>query len=281
MTQKFISKKLALTFLSILCAFSMGQAVADTAVQAVVQSYKTTSSLQNGMVVKLDSKDASSVDPATLADIKKMTGVVVAPGDAAVSLSSTNNTSQQVFVATSGRYNVLVSNQNGVINIGDYVTISSLDGVAMKADSSESQVLGKAVAAFDGEHNVSGTTNIKGQGGKTETVTLGRIPVDITVALNPYAVSTSNVPGFLQRAGSLVTDKPVSAWRLWGGLVIVIGTLFVAGSLLYSGVRNGMVAIGRNPLARKSITRNLTQVIVVSLAVLVVGALGSYLLLKL
>lgn len=281
MTQKLINKKLALTFLSLLCAFGMGRAVADTALQAVVQSYKAGASLQNGMVVRLDSKDQATVDPATLADIQKMAGVVVAPSDAAVSLSSTTNANQQVFVATSGRYNVLVSNQNGAINIGDYVTVSSLDGVAMKADSSESQVLGKAVAAFDGEHNVSGTTNIRNQNGKAETVTLGRIPVDITVALNPYAVNVSNVPGFLQKAGSLVTDKPVSSWRLWGGLVVLVGTLFVAGSLLYSGVRNGMVAIGRNPLARGSITRNLTQVVVVSVSILVMGVLATYLLLKL
>jgi hypothetical protein len=42
-----------------------------------------------------------------------------------------------------------------------------------------------------------------------------------------------------------------------------------------------MIAIGRNPLSKKSILRSLMQVISVAFSVFVVGMIGVYLLLRL
>lgn len=280
LTQKLISKKFAIALLSLLCVFGMGQAAADTSFQAVVESYTASSSLQKGMIVNLTGKDSNKVEPTSLKSLDKMAGVVVAPGDAAVTLSQ-QNAGDQVFVAKSGRYEVLVSDQDGKVASGDYVTVSSLDGIGMKADSKEPSVLGKAVGSFDGVHNVDSSTKVQNQDGKTVSVHLGRIPVDIAIAPNPLALKVTNIPSFLQRASLLIADKPVSPWRTYISAIVLVGTLVVAGSLLYGGVRNGMVAIGRNPLARKSITGNLVQVVITSVIVLVIGLFGVYLLLKL
>lgn len=275
--QKFITKKFALALLSLLCAVGMGNAAADS-LQAVVESYTAATTLQNGMIVT--ATDGSKVKPATLTSVDKMTGVVVPQSDAAVTLSSPSS-GDQVYVAKSGRYDVLVSNQNGTISSGDYITVSSLDGVGMRADTSQSTVLGKAVSAFDGRHNVVSSTTVRNQNGKNVPVSLGRIVVDISIAPSPVALKVSNVPGFLQRASLLVSNKPVSPWRTYIGLVILVGTLLVCGSLLYGGVRNGMVAIGRNPLARQSIMGNLVQVVITSVIIFIIGLFAVYLLLKL
>lgn len=270
-----------MALLSLLCVFGLGQAAADTSLQAVVQSYVADFGLQNGMIVQLAAKDTTKVEPVDINHAQKMHGVVVPPADAAVTLSPTSTTQQQVFVATSGRYDVLVSTQNGNIVSGDYVTISSLDGIGMKATSKEGQVLGKATATFDGVHGVQSTTTVKDQDGKSRTVVIGRVPVEIAIGSNPDAERLINVPGFLQRTSQLVAGKSVSPWRIYVSLLILLGTLIVTGSLLYGGVRSGMVAIGRNPLARTSISRSLLQVVLAAIAVFVIGLLAVYLLLKL
>lgn len=267
--------------LSILCVLGVGTAAADTSLQTVVQSFTANSVLQKGMIVRLAGKDSSQVEADTIDTAQKMSGVVVAPTDAAVTLSPSDGLNRQVYVATSGRYSVLVSNQNGTIAPGDYITVSSLAGVGMKADSKQDEVLGKAAAGFDGVHSVESSTAVKNQDGKQVTVALGRVPVDIAIGPNPIALKVSNVPGALQHATLLIVNKPVAAWRIYFGLVILLGTIIVAGSMLYSGVRNGMVAIGRNPLARSSIMRNLLQVVLTSVIIFVLGLFGVYLLLKL
>ena len=280
MTQKYLSKKFAIALLSLLCAFGMGRVAADTALQAVVESYSPSGSLQNGMIVNLDPANSEKVKAASLKTVDEMIGVVVAPSDAAVTLSA-QDAGNQIYVAKSGRYATLVSNQNGPIHAGDYVTVSSLDGVGMRADTKESTVLGKAVSDFDGIHNVDGTANVRDASGKAVSVKLGRVAVDVTIAPSPVALKVSNIPGFLQRASLLVSNKPVSPWRTYIGLIVLVGTLLVVGSLLYGGVRNGMVAIGRNPLARTSIMGNLVQVVVTSVIIFVIGLFSVYLLLKL
>ncbi len=278
--QKQLKKYYCMAILSLLCVFGMGAAAADT-LQAVVQSYSSASKLQKGTIVKFTDNDSSKVEPATLSTAQKMQGVVVSPADAAVTLSSANSSNQQTFMATSGRYAVLVSNQNGSIAAGDYVTVSSLAGVGMKADSKQAEVLGKAAGGFDGVHNVDKTTSIKTDTGKQLNVSSGLVTVDIAIAPNPITLKVAHVPGFLQHASQLVTSKPVSPWRIYTAFFILLATCLLVGSLLYGGVRSGMLAIGRNPLARASIMRNLLQIILTCVIIFIIGLFGVYLLLKL
>lgn len=277
----FISKRLSVAFLGILCALGMGAAAADSSLQAVVQSYTASSSLQTGMIVKLAGSNSTRVEPVTADTAKNIHGVVVPQGDAPVTLAPVSGTDQQVYVATSGRYEVLVSNQNGTVNAGDYITVSSLDGIGMKAATKDVEIVGRAASSFDGVHGVQSSTTVKDSQGKSTTVSIARIPVDIAIGPNPDALKLGNVPGILQHAGILVAGKPVTPWRLYISAVLLLGVIIIAGSLLYSGVRSSMVAIGRNPLAKSSITRNLIQVVFTSITIFIIGVFGVYLLLKL
>jgi hypothetical protein len=49
---------------------------------------------------------------------------------------------------------------------------------------------------------------------------------------------------------------------------------------LYAGVRSSVISMGRNPLARKTIIRNLIQIVLIALIILVTGLIAVYLLLK-
>jgi hypothetical protein len=254
--------------------------------QAVAQGYSSTSSLQIGMMVRVDPTDTSAVDPITQDTASKLLGVVVSPNDVPASLSQDGSTGQQYYVATSGTYQVLVSDQNGTIHSGDYIVASSLSGVGMDQDSVQPTVVGIATTSFSGKSSgVIGTATLKNSNGKTTTVQLGYVTVTIKVAGNPQIRQTTTIatglPSFLQKASQSIVNKPVSYTRAYISFGVLIVSAIIAGSVLYAGVRNGMIAVGRNPLARKSIMHNLLEVIFTSLIIFVIGIFGVYLLLKL
>jgi hypothetical protein len=247
--------------------------------QLVVQSYEATQTLQTGLIVSLKVGNSTQVVPTTKSAEKGMFGVVTTPGASAISLSGL--TTQQVFVANSGNYDVLVSSENGAINTGDYITVSSLDGIGMKASSADQYILGKALSSFNPVLDSIGSTSLVNSVGSKSTVQLGRIMVAIDVSHNPLQVpSHSDLPAFLVTAGDSIANKSVSTSRLTLAFVVLLISCAITASLLYSGVRTAFTAIGRNPLSRPSIYRGLLQVILTSIMVFIIGLFGVYLLLR-
>ncbi|HET6924530.1 MAG TPA: hypothetical protein VFH39_01720, partial [Candidatus Saccharimonadales bacterium] len=206
----------------------------DSANNQVTQGYGTSQPLQKGMIVKLVDKDPTKVEAVTTATVAKMQGVVVAANDAAFALGNSANAGQ-VFVATTGHYDVLVSNQNGPIKSGDYITISALAGIGMKDNATAAAVLGRATAAFDGSSNVSGTATLKDSTGRQVKVSIGRIPVDINAGHNPLQqTGEKSVPGFLRTAAQLVSGKPLNATRIYLGLFVLVATTLISAIMLFS-----------------------------------------------
>lgn len=250
--------------------------------QAVTQSFNADPSVQLGMIVKLKDKDPSTVEPLDEKSLTKLLGVVVAPNDSTVTITPAKATKQQVFVASSGQYTTLVSNQNGAIKAGDFITASALAGIGMKADEGQSVILGKAAAAFTGTANVIGKVSLKNSLGKNTDVSLGRVAVVLDVSHNPLeSKSTNYVPGFLAKTAQSVADKKVSAARIYLGLAVLALTTVITTNLVYSGVRSGMIAVGRNPLSKKSIIKSLIQTVIAGLIIFIVGVFAVYLMLKL
>jgi hypothetical protein len=146
-----------------------------------VQGYGADTLLDTGTIVQLTGKDSNRVKIATQSELQNMFGVTVDRNQLPVMLSN-EALKNEVFVAVSGTYNVLVSTQGGSITSGDYVTLSSVNGVAMKAGTEEKTVFGRANASFDGKGVSLGTTNLKDTTGKANrTVSLGQIPVTIDI----------------------------------------------------------------------------------------------------
>lgn len=211
-----------------------------------------------------------------------MFGVVVDPQQVPVRLSS-EGLDNETYVAVSGTYNVLVSTQGGAISQGDHLMLSSINGVAMKAGTEAVSVFGRAAAGFDGKDAIRGSTTLRDVEGKiTETVQLGSIPVTIEIQPNPNEKSTkAKVPEVLERIGQAIAEKEVSAIRIYISLAITAISLITALAVLYVGVRNSVIAIGRNPMSKKSIFRALIEIIITSVLILVIGLFAVYLLLRL
>ncbi|QQS64627.1 hypothetical protein IPO96_03580 [Candidatus Saccharibacteria bacterium] len=247
--------------------------------QSVTQGYTFDGVAQRGMVVSLKQDDASKIELSTLDNATQAHGVIVDPNDSPVTISSEN---QKVFVATVGRYDVLVSDQNGPIAPGDYLTLSAVEGIAMKADENQYVSVGKALTAFDGKTTVVSTVDLKDSSGGVQKVSIGRVQLDIGIGSNPLArPKQSNLPEYLQKMADGIADKPVNSIRIYLGLILLAVSGTIAGSLIYGGVRSSLISIGRNPLSKKSIIRGLIQVIITSIMILVVGIFGVYLLIKL
>lgn len=242
----------------------------------VAQSYNAGPGVLAGMIVELNGKDHSTVIPAKSQDIHNMTGVVVPVGNASIVLSPPSAANQQVLVAAGGRYELLVSNQGGAIKAGDYLTLSALNGIGMKAGTDQPEVIGRAAASFDGNSNVLDNVQLKSSQGHSSSVSIGHIAADVRLAPNPLYQNTSNLPSFLAKAAANVVHKPVSQARVYISTIVVVATLLIAGSIFYGGIRGGITAIGRNPLAKRAISRGLVQAVLFGLIVFVIGMVAAY-----
>lgn len=247
-----------------------------------VQGYAAETPLDNGTVVQLSKEDSTKVEIATQENLQHMFGVTVDRGQLLIAASN-GSLKNEVYVTVSGTYNILISTQAGPIEVGDYMTMSSINGVLMKAGTEEKTVFGRATQAFDGKGVTLGTTTLKDTTGKeNKTVTLGSIPVTVDIKHNPNDKTTKvNLPDFLQRIGEAIAEKPVSPIRIYLSMGITFLSIITALAMLYSGVRNGVISIGRNPMSKKSIFKALSQVILTSILILVIGLFAVYLLLKL
>lgn len=247
-----------------------------------VQGYAADTVLQDGTIVELVKGNNRKVEPATAKNVQQMYGVTVDPHLLSLTITDAS-LKNEVFVATSGTFEVLVSTQGGSIKPGDYITMSSVDGVGMNAGSDGTTVFGRAVGGFDGKTNTLGSTELKDSGGHViKTATLGIIPVAVNIQRNPNEKSTkANLPQQLQRVGEAVAEKPVGGVRIYLSAAITFLSVIVAIVILYAGIRNSIIAIGRNPLSKKTVIRGLLSVIMAGVIVLIIGLFAVYLLLKL
>jgi hypothetical protein len=272
MIVRSLSVRLFLVVGGVLCLL----AEAHVGAQDVTQGYVTDESLQNGVIVRLKPDDKSKVEALSQEKESDMFGAVVSSTESPVSLSDPD--ASQVFVANFGQYSVLVSTQNGQIAAGDSIVISSVKGVGMKADNVHRVIVGKALQNFADDSNAESRAKIS----DGSTVAIGRIKVDISVKRNPAynGDRIAGVPSALSRVAYAVTDKPVTALRIYAGLAVMGTCLLIAGAILYSGIHAGMTSVGRNPLAKKGIMRSLMAMTLISLIVVSIGLFAVYLILK-
>ena len=240
-----------------------------TLADGTIRNFKAKGTLQPGMVVSLvkGSKDTLQALPANSTQLAY--GVVVDPSNVPLTVGKSPG---QVYAASSGTFLVLVSTQNGAVKSGDYLSASSIGGVAAAATVEQPVVLGRALQDFKG-----GSAAIFSVNGSA----VGEVLASISPGNNPKAITLANVPSSLKKVSNTIAGKNVSALRIYGAVLILMIGLAIAGILLLGGIRHGMSAIGRNPLSRKSIYKSLIQVMIVVVLVFIASLMGIYILLKL
>lgn len=272
----FINKniiKLSIAISLFLVLFS----VLGASAQEFTQGYGTNDQLLRGSLVSRDEEDETLVDGANTDNLSKLFGVVVRSDESAVLLTTDT---AGVYVATTGRYEVLVSTLGGDIKTGDYITASSITGIGMKAGDSQELVIGQALQDLDLSNSdaILGTTTATSADGKVHDVAIARILADLDVKRNPRL--SQSAPELIVRFSELIAGKPVSLLRVYAAMAVLIVTAGLGGTMLYSGIKSSFVAVGRNPLSKRSIMKGLIQVVATSMAIFLSGFFAVYLILK-
>jgi hypothetical protein len=247
----------------------------------VTQGYTSDILLQRGMVVGLNKDDPRKVEAINNTDEDRVHGIVVNSSESAVLLGREED---KVFVATSGGpFPTLVSSQNGAIKKGEYVALSSISGIGMRAGESEPIILGKATEDFnpDDKDKIISTATVTDSNKNQQSLVIGLVNVDISIGKNPLLKSNNDLPDALRRASEAIAGKPVSPARVYLSVLVLLISAGITGSLIYSAVRSSVIAIGRNPLSKKSIIRGLFQVVIIGILVFLSGIFGVYLILNL
>src|SRR5579884_2068637 len=242
--------------------------VAPVLADNVVEGFTSTQKLQPGLIVALDNPKDRTVKAASASNTNGIYGVVVDPSDAPITLVGENS---KVFVATTGTYQVLVSVENGPIKTGDYISMSSVDGIGAKAMISQTVILGRAANGFNGTSNVVTSNNNKA---------IGRIYVNLGVQKNPLSSTDPTLPSFLRKVANGLANKSVPVIRVYTALLIFLISILAALTILWSGVRGGLISLGRNPLSRKAIFSGMYKTVFTGIGVFIIGLAGVYLLLK-
>lgn len=261
--------------LALLCALlSFALPASAFAASGLSQGFKTSDpNLPAGSLVSLTSGSDGTVQAATSSHASQLIGVT-----ADQTLVELTSGSAQVQVVVSGTADVLVSDINGDIKVGDKITASPIKGVGMKALVS-TQVIGTAQKNFK---DVSKSTQkITDRQGKRQSVKVGTLPVQINVSYFAASQGTlsSLVPSFLLSAGTAIAGKDVSPTRVLIGFFCLAIGFVIAGVILQSAVRSGIISLGRNPLAHTILRQSLIDVLVTTLGLLILSAIIFYLIL--
>lgn len=174
-----------------------------------------------------------------------------------VLLLSSGNTGTPII--TNGEVLVNVTTKNGPINIGDYISPSSIPGRGAKAIGSDPYIIGTALSSFSGSASstVSNTNEI--QKGSIQMLFLRRI--------NPLASVDQQTPRSVEIGKNIIFH--VMKYIL--ATLVAVGTVYIAFKVSNSSIKTGLISIGRNPLAKTSINSMLAINVIMIILISAVG----------
>ena len=234
------------------------------AVKCFALSYEyavTVPTINNeGEIGDIISYGGGSYSPSSKPYDSSMFGVIV--DNPSISFEDLN-LSQSKLVTSVGEVLVNVSNLNGDIKEGDYITSSSIPGVGMKAQES-GQVLGVALEDF-----------IPGENEKVGQI---YVLLDIKTGFSSNTIS-DNLFGILKKSLTSPFMTPIDALRYLLAIAVVFSS-FVIGFTSFGRITgNSVEALGRNPLAGASIRRVIFFNFLLTFIIMAIGILFAYLIL--
>ncbi len=248
--------------------------VSALAATSTAKGYQTKdTTIISGMAVSLedDSTSPPSVKLSASNDGSSFVGIVTTLDENLVTTSEKNS---NIYVVTNGEVAAYVSDINGEVKKDDLLALSPLKGVLMRTDKNKTDAI--AVALTD--QNVAETTtkNVNNSGGGDTEVKLNKISVDLA----PSAIENNKeADSFLVVLGRSVTGKSVSVWQVVLAFIIFFILMVVEGSIIYGAIYSSIAALGRNPLSKNIVHRELVQVVVIALFVMLIGLGAIYMVL--
>lgn len=185
---------------------------------------------------------------------------------------------QGVPISRSGLAVVNVSNINGPIKTGDFITSSTIPGKGERAMES-GYVIGVAMEDFQEQGAASLEVNGKTYATGKISVALRFEWMDISVPKNANRVLAVFNNALLRNLEN--PEKFIQLFRyILAAIIILIG--FLVGFFTFSrSLAKSVEAIGRNPLAKNSIQFSILMNIVLTIATTIVGIVAALLIIRL
>ncbi len=180
-------------------------------------------------------------------------------------------------IARNGTALLNVSTLNGTIKKGDLITSSPIAGKGQKATRS-GYVVGQALEDFEGKEGQK--TSVEGK-----SATLGQIQVALRIEFAEIdkAKNANRLFQYLDAALFSSVRNPeqfIRMIRYTGSVFVLVSTAIFAYLVFAKTVTNSIQAIGRNPLAKKSIQAAIILNIIFSSVVIILGIIASFVILR-
>lgn len=237
-------------------AFS--QSISDISAGVAISIDISDTSTKDGNVISTSSKGYklanTEYDPATV-------GVI--SDTPAVAIKNENRTETTHELISSGNAYVLVSSVNGSIKKNDYLTSSTVKGIAQKA-SVDGFVLGTALEDYN----------------SSDPKAIGKILANISPHYNATFIATrTNLVDNIKTAIGSPFLSPLTTLRYLLAAVIAL-LAFILGFVYFGRVvKTGVEALGRNPLAEKSILLSIVFNLFATVVIMSIGLGIAYLIL--
>lgn len=220
-----------------------------------------------GTAVALQTTDSEDkIIPATIGNAENFVGIVTTVDENLISL---RNQSSDVLVTTAGEVNAYVSDVDGSVAAGDAVAVSPLRGILSGAqNATETGIVGVALEDFPTENLEERTVSTQSGNQKTVTIAKMRIQLGRDFASKEVAEQQKS---FLVIAGESVTGQSVGQAQVIAALIVLLIVMIVEGSIIYGAIHSTIGALGRNPLSKRAVFKQLLQVSWLALLVLIFG----------
>jgi hypothetical protein len=212
----------------------------------------------------------SKIERATQQNNQRIVGVVTNFENSFVTVASSETT---VLVESEGEVDAFVSDMGGEVSQGSLLVLSPLKGVLMKAGSGNSApVVG--IATSNASSSITSSSYEVGDGGTKKSTVIAKIKVNLN--RQGAASSDSRPVSSLSKLGASIVGREVGEARVVVALIVFVIVLIAEGGILYGAISSAIIALGRNPLAKKVIRQEMIRVVVVAFIVLLVGLGAVY-----
>ena len=265
-----VVKRLAI--LTAVCLFLLMLSFAVIA-RAIARGYTSADAgLKVGMVAALtsDNDGESQVERATQDNVRRVVGVVTSVDDSLVTVASS---STKVLVETEGEMSAYVTDYGTPVSKGSLLAVSPIKGVLMGVGTNS----GSSVVGVAGEDLSSKTDAISYEvqdGSAKKTVKITKITINLNRAGSTSGGNATD--SSLSRLGQAIVGKPVSEVRVIVALLLFLIILLAEGAIMYGAISSAITALGRNPLARVAIRKEMLKILLVAFAVFLVGLGAIY-----
>jgi hypothetical protein len=243
------------------------------AITTISQGYTSKDKIPLGAIVSLQEGTQDKVNASHTENINSILGIVIGSES---SLLSVSNGESQIQVATEGVAQVLVSDINGDIKKGDYITASPISGVGMKVTTSTKAI---GIAQEDLTQKNSSKQKYKDKTGEHE-VRIGQIPLLVNVSYYYNQPDKTIIPIAIQNVANAFAGRKVNSMPILISAGIFLVTIIVITAIIYSMIRSSIISVGRNPLSQGAVYRNIIMMSGLVVGILAVSTAAIYLILR-